>query len=126
MIGNLFAGLPDSIPEELFETSVIGDHLRLERIISFGHATQPGQWYDQELDEWVVLLSGRAGLLFEGESEVVEMRPGDYIQIPAHRRHRVEWTAAGEKTVWLAVHYQPCNGKVGRSEAGRPTEGAGV
>ncbi|MGH8468242.1 MAG: cupin domain-containing protein [Gammaproteobacteria bacterium] len=97
MIGNLFAGLPGSIPEELFETLVIGDHFRLERIIAFGHATPAGQWYDQEVEEWVVLLSGGASLLFEGESEVVEMRPGDYIQIPAHRRHRVEWTAAGEK-----------------------------
>lgn len=118
MIGNLFAGLPGSIPEELFETLVIGDHFRLERIIAFGHATPAGQWYDQEVEEWVVLLSGGASLLFEGESEVVEMRPGDYIQIPAHRRHRVEWTAAGEKTVWLAVHYQPCNGKLADSKLG--------
>ena len=118
MIGNLFAGLPGSIPEELFETLVIGDHFRLERIIAFGHATPAGQWYDQEVEEWVVLLSGGASLLFEGESEVVEMRPGDYIQIPAHRRHRIEWTAAGEKTVWLAVHYQPCNGKLADPKLG--------
>ena len=80
----------------------------LERLISAGQATPAGQWYDQETHEWVVLLSGSAGLLFEGEPEIRVLRPGDYLLIPAHCRHRVEWTDPEKKTVWLALHYQVC------------------
>lgn len=78
--------------------------MRLERILSTGQSTSPGQWYDQDGDEWVVLLSGSAGLLVEGAKEISIMRPGDYLLIPPHTRHRVEWTEAGRETVWLAVH----------------------
>jgi cupin 2 domain-containing protein len=79
--------------------------MRLERIVSAGHATSPGQWYDQDTNEWVVVLSGRAGLRFEDESEPRVMGRGDYVLITAHRRHRVEWTDPDEPTVWLALHY---------------------
>jgi cupin 2 domain-containing protein len=80
--------------------------LRLERIVSDGHATPPGEWYDQERDEWVVLLQGGAGLRFEGEDRVLVMQPGDYVLIPAHRRHRVEWTEGAQKSIWLALHFR--------------------
>lgn len=79
---------------------------RLERIISAGQATPEGEWYDQETHEWVVLLSGSAGLLFEGETEIRVLNPGDYLLISAHCRHRVEWTDPERQTVWLAWHYQ--------------------
>ena len=78
--------------------------MRLERIVSHGQATPPGEWFDRDRDDWVVLLRGGAGLLFEGESESQVLRPGDYLLIPAHARHRVEWTASDEPTVWLALH----------------------
>jgi cupin 2 domain-containing protein len=81
------------------------DRFKLERIISAGQATPPGEWYDQDDNEWVILLSGSAGLLFEDDEEVCVMRPGDYVHITAHRRHRVEWTDANQKTIWLALHY---------------------
>jgi cupin 2 domain-containing protein len=104
-IGNLFADIPMVLDEELFETiSATGSH-RLERIVSSGHATPAGEWYDQDWDEWVVLLKGRAGLLVEGEAAVRELLPGDYILLPAHLRHRVEWTATDSETIWLALHF---------------------
>jgi cupin 2 domain-containing protein len=102
---NIFAHLPDSLPEELFQELAYGKGFKLERIISMGHATPVGQWYDQEQHEWVLLLSGSAGLRFEGEETVQELRPGDFVDILAHKRHRVEWTDPKVKTVWLALHY---------------------
>ena len=83
------------------------DSFRLERIVSRGHTTAAGEWYDQEWDEWVVVISGRATLTFEGEAEAVHLNPGDYVHIPAHCRHRVEWTDPQCETVWLALHYCP-------------------
>ena len=103
--GNIFAHLPDSLPEELFQELRHGKGFKLERIISMGHATPAGKWYDQEQHEWVLLLSGSAGLRFEGNGKVQELRPGDFVNIPAHKRHRLEWTDPKEKTVWLALHY---------------------
>ena len=102
--GNIFAKLPQSFSEEVFQEIIRGERFRLERIISFGQATV-GQWYDQEQDEWVVLLSGAAGLRFEGEEGLRVLHPGDFVNIPAHIRHRVEWTDEKQNTVWLAVLY---------------------
>lgn len=102
---NLFGGVPTARPEELVERLVETGALRLERIVSLGHATPPGEWYDQERDEWVVLLTGSAGLRFADRDDLVEMRPGDHLVISAHRRHRVDWTDAGQPTIWLALHY---------------------
>jgi cupin 2 domain-containing protein len=103
---NLFSETPSELRDEISETVLKTDCLTLERIISSGQATPPGQWYDQETHEWVILLKGRAGLLFEGEEEIRILQPGDYVHIPAHRRHRVEWTEVGQTTVWLALHYR--------------------
>lgn len=80
-------------------------NLRLERIVSAGQATPAGEWLDQDRDEWVILLRGAAGVSFEGEAGMRLLAAGDYLHIPARRRHRVEWTAPGEPTVWLAVHF---------------------
>ena len=104
MNDNLLDHLPGEGPE-LFETLLQTGSFRLERIVSTGQATPPGEWYDQERDEWVLLVSGDAGLRFEGEAAARRLRPGDHVLIPAHSRHRVEWTAAGQATVWLALHY---------------------
>jgi cupin 2 domain-containing protein len=103
--GNIFANLPQSLSEEAFQEIIQGERFRLERIISFGQSTAAGQWYDQEQHEWVVLLSGAAGLLFEGEEGLRILHPGDFVNIPAHTRHRVEWTDEKQNTVWLALHY---------------------
>ncbi len=103
---NLFNDLPTDLPEELVEVLAENKHVRLERIISTGHAGPEGVWYDQNEHEWVVVLKGAAKLLFEGDDEPIHMRPGDFVNIPAHRRHRVEWTTPVEPTVWLAVRYK--------------------
>jgi cupin 2 domain-containing protein len=104
--GNLFSEIPDGLREEVFTTLLKTGTFTLERIVSSGQATPPGEWYDQQTHEWVILLKGRAGLVFEGEKKVRTLQPGDYIHIPAHRRHRVEWTEAAQTTLWLALHYR--------------------
>lgn len=104
--GNLFDDVAESLDEEAAETLIASGAMRLVRIVSTGQATPEGDWYDQEDWEWVVLLKGAAGLRFEGEAEVRPLAPGDFVHIPAHARHRVEWTSADEPTVWLALHYE--------------------
>lgn len=101
---NLFAGLPSRLPDESFTTLLDAPGVRVERIVSHGHASPDGSWYDQEQGEWVVVLKGAARLGFE-DGTAVELGPGDSLDIPAHRRHRVEWTTPDGLTVWLAVHY---------------------
>jgi len=103
--GNIFSGILDRVKDEIFEALLKTDHFALERIISSGQATPPGQWYDQPKDEWVILLKGSAGLLFEGQEDIMVLHPGDYVHILAHQRHRVEWTDGKQRTVWLALHY---------------------
>jgi cupin 2 domain-containing protein len=104
---NLFDGIPVEIPAEIFEVLLDAKNFRLERIVSRGQATPPGEWYNQRSHEWVVLLTGSAGLRFEAEPDLRVLRPGDFLLIPAHCRHRVEWTDPAQATVWLALHYQP-------------------
>lgn len=80
--------------------------LRIERIISTGQASPPGFWYDQTDDEWVLLITGGAGLEVEGDG-ITTLAPGDWLLLPAHCRHRVAWTDPASPTVWLAVHFRP-------------------
>ena len=106
MPDNLFENLPAmSSPEEVIGTLLAGGPFRLERIVSTGQATSPGQWLHSSQDEWVVLLSGAATLLFENNSELTHMRDGDFVHIPAGLKHRVESTDSEQPTVWLALHY---------------------
>lgn len=103
---NLFAGIPANVPEELFETLVAAQGVRIERIVSHGHASPEGFWYDQDTDEWVLLLRGAARLQFENSDAPLELVPGQYILIPARTRHRVAWTDPAQPTIWLAVHFR--------------------
>jgi cupin 2 domain-containing protein len=103
MTSNLFTGLPTQLPDELFTTLLEAADVRIERIVSHGHASPEGFWYDQDQHEWVVVLKGAARLRFE--DEIIEMKPGDFVNIPAHKKHGVEWTTPDEPTIWLAVHY---------------------
>lgn len=102
---NLFSGIPAKLPEELIEELVAQPSVRIERIISKGHASPSGFWYDQSEHEWVIVLQGEALLQLEGETEPVRLRSGDYINLPAHVKHRVEWTDPDLETIWLAVFY---------------------
>jgi len=103
---NLFAAMPTALGQELIEPLIETPSLRLERIVSIGHVTPTGEWYDQDRPEWVILLSGGATLRFEDQVEPIALRPGDHLLIPAHCRHRVEWTDPNQHTVWLALHYR--------------------
>ena len=98
---NIFQDIPDSLGEEFFETLANAGHTRIKRIVSRGHSTD---WYDQDQNEFVLVLQGAARVEFE-EDRVEEMVPGDWLQIPAHVKHRVAWTLENAETVWLAVHY---------------------
>jgi cupin 2 domain-containing protein len=102
--GNLLAGLPAREAEEQIDRLIDRPTVRIERIVSTGQASPPGFWYDQADDEFVVLLTGAARLRFEEGSPGLDLKPGDWVEIPAHVRHRVEWTQADPPTVWLAVH----------------------
>ena len=102
---SLFSDLPDSLPEELIDVLAESGSVRIERIVSTGHRSPDDFWYDQTEHEWVVVLKGAARLRFEDEEQPIELKPGDFIAIPAHCKHRVEWTTPDEPTVWLAVFY---------------------
>ena len=101
---NVFANLPANLSEELTTVLVASQHVRIERIVSHGHASPGGFWYDQPQDEFVIVLKGAARLRFERNSSALDLKPGDYVWIPARCRHRVDWTTPSEATVWLAIH----------------------
>ncbi len=100
-IKNLFADMPSPGEGEQLLTLARADHVRVERIVSHGQVSPPDFWYDQEEDEWVVLLKGSASLRFT-DGDPVDLAPGDYLYIRRHVRHRVETTS--DDAIWLAVH----------------------
>ncbi len=104
-IRNIFSDIQKQAPDEVLETVLQTGQFKIERIISHGHATTEGEWYDQDRNEWVLVLKGNAGLQFEGNDKTVIMKTGDYLNIPPHKKHRVEWTDPEEETVWLTIHY---------------------
>ena len=102
-ITNLFADIPVTLQNELAQALLQTPQIRIERIVSLRLSAPQDYWYDQEQNEWVLLVAGAATLRFE--DEVVEMKAGAFINIPAHRKHRIEWTNPNQPTIWLAVHY---------------------
>ena len=106
---NLYGDIPSPVSDEFFQTLAAGAATRIERIVSHGHRSPPGFWYEQAQHEWVAVLKGEAVLRFDndagGEAGELRLREGDHVNIPAGRRHRVEWTAPDRETVWLAVFY---------------------
>lgn len=103
---NIFGDIPKELDNELFEEILKGNTFRVERIVSRGHASSEDFWYDQNENEWVILLQGSAGLRFAEREDLVVLHSGDYVQIPRHYKHRVEWTDHDQETVWLAVYYK--------------------
>ena len=101
---NIFELIPPTLKDELFEEIISKNGVKIERIVSFGHVTPEFEWYDQRSNEWVILLQGEAIISFLNEDDV-RLVAGDYINIPAHKKHRVSWTKPNEESIWLAVHY---------------------
>jgi len=100
---NLFENIPTQLKEELFEEILSCKNIKIERIVSKGHASPKSGWYDQEKSEWVVVLQGEAIIAFEKEE--IYLHAGDYLTIPAHTKHKVLWTLPEFETIWLALHY---------------------
>lgn len=105
--GNLLHDHPTKLAAEDVSTLLTRPGLRIERIISTGQASPPEFWYDQDEDEFVIVLTGAAGVRFEGQTDIHVMRAGDWVEIPAHARHQVAWTSTEEPTIWLAVFSTP-------------------
>jgi cupin 2 domain-containing protein len=103
-MSNLFANLPVETKDEVFTELLSRPGARIERIVSNGQSTPVDTPFNQDHDEWVLLLRGSASLWVEGDGEH-DLHPGDHILIPARRTHRVTRTAKDEPTVWLAVHF---------------------
>ena len=101
---NLFQEIPPADAEEFFETLAETGQVRIERIVSRGHSAPAQGWFDADETEWVALLRGAARLEFE-DGRKLRLGPGDWLEIPAHCRHRVAWTVPDRETVWLAVHF---------------------
>ena len=101
---NLFDQIPEKMPQEIITELLSAKNVRIERVVTFGQVSPEGFWYNQPENEWVLLLEGSATLRFKNQE--IEMLPGDYLNIPAEMRHRVEKTAKNKRTVWLTVFYK--------------------
>ena len=103
-VKNIFSQLPVQLPTEVFETLAQNRHVKIERILSKGQASPPDFWYDQPYAEWVILLQGQARLQFAQDRSIITLTVGDYVLIPAHKKHRVAWTDPASESIWLAIH----------------------
>ena len=103
-MNNIFDSIPSDLSSEIFDDLVSSDTVKIERIISKGQTSPDFGWYDQEQHEWVIIIAGSAIIGFDDKSSVT-LKAGDYLNIPAHQKHKVAWTDPEVDTVWLAVHY---------------------
>ena len=99
---NLLSNIPDNLTEEVFEDIISKDQIRIERIVSNGHCTKPGEWYDQEKNEWVLILKGSGVIEYE-DGEKASLSVGDHLLLPKGVKHRVAQTE--KPTIWLAAHF---------------------
>ncbi len=104
---NIFENIPEQINEELTDILVNSNEVRIEKIVSKGHKSKANFWYDQSENEWVIVLKGTAKLMFKLNNKIIHLTEGDFINITAHEKHRVEWTS--EEVIWLAVFYSSKN-----------------
>ena len=102
--GNVYTPRKDGGSKyEAFEDIIDSGGLLIERIISSGQSTPEGTWLEQERDEWVILLRGKASLSFH-DGSIIDLEAGDYVFIPRSTKHRVESTSSEPECTWLAVH----------------------
>ncbi len=103
-MNNIFSSIPADIPMEICEDLLQNEHIRIERILSQGQSSPPDSWYDQDENEWGLVLKG-SGIVVYDDGSQVKLETGDYLNIPAHKKHRVSWTDPDRVTVWLAIFY---------------------
>ncbi|MCW9012598.1 MAG: cupin domain-containing protein [Gammaproteobacteria bacterium] len=101
---NIYQSIPASLNQEIFEQLVQHEQVTIERIISRGHTSPDTGWYDQDKNEWLIVLKGAATIAFENDADI-HLTEGSYLNIPAHKKHKVSWTDPTTETIWLAVHY---------------------
>ena len=101
---NIFASPTCPPGQEQLDILLKQPGVRIERIVSRGYASPPGDWYDQAEDEWVCVLTGCATLQV-GE-QFVTLEAGDGYYLPAHRKHRVHATSREPDCVWLCVFWE--------------------
>lgn len=104
MLENIFKSLPSETTKEAFDVLLQNKTIRIERIISKGNTSPASGWYDQDDNEWVLVLEGAGTILFE-DGRQVTLNKGDFLHIPAHEKHKVAWTDPDRLTIWLAVYY---------------------
>ncbi|RYY76202.1 MAG: cupin domain-containing protein [Gammaproteobacteria bacterium] len=102
---NIYESIPENLDDEVFQDIFKSPNVRVERIISRGQTSAQNDWYDQEENEWVMVLAGHALLEFEN-NKIVALKKGDYLNLPAHCKHRVKWTDPAQLTIWLAIFYK--------------------
>ena len=103
-IGNIYESIPKKLKEELINELINHNNVTIKRIVSEGHSSPESGWYDQEENEWVIILQGEAEILFEN-GDRTHLQSGSFLNIPAHTKHKVSWTTSSAKTIWLAVYY---------------------
>ncbi|MCL1038207.1 cupin domain-containing protein [Shewanella submarina] len=101
---NIYQNLPDNFEHEEFSDLLSLPGIRIERIVSKGHSSPDVGWYEQDENEWVMVLKGAGVLEFEDGREV-HLNDGDYLNIPKRVKHKVKWTDPDTPTLWLAVFY---------------------
>lgn len=102
---NIYESIPENLDKEIFQDLFKSDRIRIERIVSTGQSSPDEGWYDQEENEWVIVLQGAGLIVFEDGREI-KLRSGDFINIPKHQKHRVAWTDPANNTIWLAIFYK--------------------
>ena len=90
--------------QELVKTLLNNNDVSIERIVSTGQVTPAGEWYDQARNEWLIVLQGEGELSYEDNSRI-KLTTGDYLLIPAHQKHRVEYTSTKPPCIWLTVFF---------------------
>ncbi|CAH9019889.1 cupin domain-containing protein [Candidatus Nitrosacidococcus sp. I8] len=105
MLSNILDSLPENLEKEVFETILSYQNIKIERIVSKGYITPDSKWYDQDENEWVMVIEGKASLMLEDGLEHI-LSKGSYLNIPAHTKHRVTWTDPNNLTIWLAIFYK--------------------
>ncbi len=102
-LSNIFKDILPKSDKEIFDTILQNKNFKIERIVSYGQTSPAGFWYDQEENEFVLLLDGEAKIEFEDGN--ITLNKGDYLLIPKHKKHRVSYTLPNKSTVWLAIFF---------------------
>lgn len=100
---NIFDEIIVDKNEESFFEIFKNDIIKVEKIVSNGQKSPENFWYEQEKNEYILLLDGFAILEFEDKE--IELKKGDCINICAMQKHRVKFTSQDEPTIWFAVFY---------------------